>query len=168
VKVVVLLADKGTNNFPRGTLNLLNVGWGVTQLQPTGITPPHALAVFFEADLAECNRQFEVTIDLVGEDGSPVQIPSPAGPQPLRIVQPLLIPSPGGAPTGTVGRGNFMIESSPGLPVAPGTYTWRVSVSTNPPSYGSTSFYVAAPPQLPQFSFGVGMPPTGPEPPTGV
>ena len=36
MKVHVLLADKGTNNPQAGTLNLLNAGWGVTQVAAVG------------------------------------------------------------------------------------------------------------------------------------
>lgn len=158
MKVSVLLADKGTNNPAAGTLNLLNVGWGVTKLSGR-ITAPHAVAVFFEADLAECNRPVAVVLELVNDDGQVVDLPGPAGPQPMRLEQSLTIVPPGGAPTGTVGKANTLLEIAPGLPLAPGTYSWRVTVDGHHEEHWTASFYVAPPPAMPTFGFGGAQPP---------
>jgi hypothetical protein len=62
VKVDVLLADKGTSNPQAGTLNLLNVGWILTHLVPgpQPLTPPHAVAVFYEVKLHRCNKPVQM------------------------------------------------------------------------------------------------------------
>ena len=164
MKVLLLLADKGTANPNAGTLNILNVGWGVTHLLPTGQTAPSALAVFFEAELAECNRQHTVVIELLDEDGHSVSLPGPAGPQPMRIQNTLVVVPPPGAPTGTVGRANIYIEFSTGLPIPPGTYRWKLTVDGQEDDNWVTSFWVAPPPTMPHFGYPprVGGPPQAP------
>lgn len=146
----MLLADKGTQAAGAGTLNLLNVGWGTTQLAGD-LTPPHAVAVFLEAELAECNRALTVTVELLDQDGKPVELPGPAGPQPMRLEQGMTIAPPSGAPTGTPGKANILLEISPGLPLKPGTYRWRVHVEGKTHDAWAASFHVALPPSAPVF-----------------
>lgn len=150
MEVHVLLADKGTNNVPQGTLNLLNLGWVVAHSDGK-ITPPHAVAIFFEAELADCNRSLKIEIALLDDDGKVVELPGPAGPQPLRLEQTMTISPPGGAPTGTPGKANTLLEMHPGLPLGPGLYRWRVKVDGRGKDEWTTRFYVAAPPTMPSF-----------------
>jgi hypothetical protein len=157
VKVSVLLADKGSPS-PTG-LNLLNVGWSAAPLRMIGtppatvaVTGPMAVVAFIEADLSECNRQLKVEIELIDQDGHPVQVTGPAGPQPMRAEFPLLIPTQAGAPSGFPGRGNVMFEIVQGLPLAPGTYKWRVRIEGSEQEDWSTRFFVPPPP--PAIIFG--------------
>jgi len=136
MKISVLLADKGTPNPQQGTLNLLNVGWTQTVLRPAGsvvpggfLTPAHALAVFFEVEPRHCNHPIDLVLELLDEDGNPVQVPGPAGPQAMRITQQVIVQSPGGMPVGSPGTGNALIEIVPGLAIAPGGYEWRVGMA---------------------------------------
>lgn len=133
MKVNVLLADKGTQS-PQGTLNLLNVGWTQTPLQPSGLvgpglpvllTPPHAVAVFYEVEPKHCNHPIDLIVELVTEDGQAVSVPGPAGPQPMILTQPITVATPGGFPAGTPGIANAILEIFPGLPLEPGGYEWR-------------------------------------------
>ena len=135
MKVQVLLADRGTQNPQQGTLNLLNLGWKQTTLRasptpvPGGlITAAHVVAVFFEVEPQRCNRPIELVISLLTEDCAPVELPSPAGPQQVRITQAVTIASPGGVPMGTPGNGNAMVEIFPGLPIPEGAYRWNVTL----------------------------------------
>jgi hypothetical protein len=164
VKVSILLADKGTQN-PIGTLNLLNVGWSQTQLQPAApmlgapgaLTPPQVVAVFIEAEPAFCNRQIDLVLRLLS-DGHPVELPGPAGPQEMRLQQPLTIPTPMGAPVGSPGTVNLMLELFPGLPLAPGVYEWRVTIDEQEHDDWYARFQVLPGPAAgPQF----GAPPAG-------
>jgi hypothetical protein len=165
MKLSVLLADKGTQNPQAGTLNLLNAGWVQTQLRPAPpmmpglpgglITPPHAIAVFFEVEYNQCNRPIELVLELLNEDGRPVEIPGPAGPQQLRITQQVTIPSPGGVSLATPGNGNAMVEIFPGLPLAPGTYRWQATLDGESPDESSlAAFRVVPPAQPPVVAFG--------------
>lgn len=164
VKLYVLLADRGVQNAQTGTVSLLNVGWTVTQLRrvmgpgvPPGIAPlvtgPQVVVVFIEAELAMCNRALTLQMELLTEDGLVVDIPGPSGPQPVRLDQPIMVPSPSGVPTGFPGRATAMMELPTGLPLAPGIYRWQARVNGKEEDDWSARFYVAAPPQPPTFGF---------------
>ena len=168
MKIDVVLADKGTNNPAQGTLNLLNAGWVQTQLTPSPlaggqlITSPHIVVVFMEIEAARCNRPLELVIALLNEDGRPVEMPTPQGPQPVRVSSLVTIPSPAMAPIGAAGTGSAMIDIFPGLLVNPGTYRWSVSLDGEQHEEWYAVFRVLAAPQLPTFNFGAS---AAPEPP---
>jgi hypothetical protein len=164
VKIYVLLADKGTYNPQVGTLNLLNVGWAVTQLRRpiVGPTPEHApsppmvtsaqtVVVFIEAELGMCNKALILEIELLTEDGQLVEIQTPMGAQAVRLQQQIMIPSPAGVPTGFPGHATAMMELPQGLPLAPGIYRWQARVNGKVQDEWSAHFYVAPPLQPPTF-----------------
>ncbi len=164
MKIYVLLADRGTHNPQTGTLNLLNVGWAVTQLRrPPGpavpvppaplVTAAHVVVVFVEAELAMCNKNLVLEIELLSEDGEVVEIPGPSGPQAVRLEQQIMVPSPAGVPTGFPGHATSMMELPTGLPLAPGIYRWQARLNGKFEDDWSAHFYVAAPPQPPTFGF---------------
>jgi hypothetical protein len=164
VKIYVLLADRGSQNPHNGTLNLLNVGWSVTQLRRAmgpGIAPntgplvtgPQVVVVFIEAELAMCNRSHTLQIELLTEDGDVVEIQGPAGPQAVRLEQPIMVPSPAGVPTGFPGRATAMMELPTGLPLSPGIYRWQARVNGKEEDDWSARFFVAPPPQPATFGF---------------
>lgn len=169
MKVSVLLADKGTQN-PQGTVNLLNLGWSQTVLQPKPlnmpipnalITPPMVVAVFYEVEHTRCNHPIELILSLVTEDGEPVSLPGPAGPQPMEIRQQRVIQTPAGSPIATPGTGNTLLEIFPGLPLQPGGYAWTVGLDGLREDYWSASFRVLQPQVPPVFQLG-GTPSTPP------
>jgi hypothetical protein len=158
VKVAVLLADKG-NAAPTG-VNLLNVGWSMAPLRMLGappaamaVTGPIAVVAFIEADLADCNKQLPVEIELVDQDGHTVEVTGLAGPQPMKVQLPVMITTQPGAPSGFPGRAHIMFELSQGLPLAPGVYRWKVSVNGRTEDDWSVAFFVPPPPQ-PAVIFG--------------
>jgi hypothetical protein len=164
VKIYVLLADKGTSNPQTGTLNLLNVGWAVTQLRrplgpgahpavPLMVTAPQAVVVFIEAELGMCNKPFTLEIELLTEDGEVVEVQTPTGPQAVRLQQQIMVPSPAGVPTGFPGHATAMMELSQGLPLAPGIYRWQAKMNGKAEDEWSAHFYVAPPLQPPTFGF---------------
>lgn len=161
MKVTVLLADKGTQNPLQGTLNLLNAGWAQTMLTPIApgvlVTGPMAVAVFFEVEPRHCNHPIELLVELWTQDGEVVQVPGPAGPQPMRLQHSLTVASPGGVPAGTPGMANALLELA-GLPLRPDGYEWRVSLAGEHEAAWSARFVVVAPPQAPVF--GAPTPPT--------
>jgi hypothetical protein len=163
VQVHVLLADKGTQNPHGGTLNLLNAGWTVTQLRRLAgpgapppaplVTGPQAVVVFLEAELSMCNRPLTLEIELLSEDGEVVTLPGPAGSQPVRLEQKIMVPSPPGVPTGFPGRATAMMELPTGLPLRAGVYRWQVRVNGKQEDGWSAGFFVAAPPEPATFGY---------------
>lgn len=166
MKVSILLADKGTANPQSGTLNLLNIGWTHTALRPIPIptapglqptvqlmTPAHAIAVFLEVDHQHCNRPLQLVLSLVTEDGESVSVSGPAGPQPMRLTQSIVVPSPPRVPIGSPGTASTLIEIVPGLPLQPGTYNWRVEIDGETDENWRARFYVLPSPQQPTMTF---------------
>ncbi len=153
MKVAVLLADKGTVNPQVGTLNLLNVGWQVTHVNPQlGIgapLPPQAVAIFYEVDFDKCNRDIELKVELVNQDGNVIDLMGPAGPQPMILRQQIRVSSVAGMPNGSPGSGNLLLEFVPGPVLEPGGYEWRVTLAGVHNDDWSAKFHVMAPPQAP-------------------
>jgi hypothetical protein len=165
VKVTVLLADKGTNDPTRATLNLLGAGWSaqpaLIALGPEGpisVIPPHAVAVFFEVDPRHCNHAIEFVLELVTQDGQPVEVPGPAGPQIMRLAQPITVVSPAGMPIASPGVGNALLEFA-ALPIQPGGYEWRATLAGEHQEDWSARFHVLATQQLQPPVFGAPQPP---------
>lgn len=89
---------------------------------------------------------------LVDEDSlEPVSMPGPAGPQPMRISQSVTVIPPPGAPNGTPGRGNILLEMSAGLPLRPGSYRWKATLGDRHEDDWSARFFIHAPPTAPTF-----------------
>jgi hypothetical protein len=149
--VTVLLADKGSISPQLGTLNLLNVGWSRTRLAPIHgvigslITPPHAVAAFFRVERAYCDRSVELVFELFTAEGAPVDLPAPAGPQTMRVVQSIYIQSLGDLGRAFPGVGNYLIEIAPGLAIPPGGYEWRVQLAGVSNPHWCAPFYVSPP-----------------------
>jgi hypothetical protein len=165
VKVTVLLADKGTSNPAQSTLNLLNAGWSiqqaVTAIGPAGpvvVMPQHAVAVFSEVEPRLCNHPIDLLLELVTQDGQPVEVPGPAGPQIMSISQPITVVSPAGMPPGSPGLGNLLLEFSP-LPIQPGGYEWRVTLAGEHLEHWAARFQVVPTPQPQVPIFGTPPPP---------
>jgi hypothetical protein len=155
VKVNVILADTGSED-PAGKLNLLGAGWTVTPVARNGLTGDCAVAVMLEVPWEKCNRQIEVTLELVNEDGAVVVLPTAGGEVPLRVTQKVVVSAPPGAPNGSPGYNNLLAKFQGGLPLQPGIwYAWRVTVDdesrddwlarffvqrvASPPTFGATS-----------------------------
>jgi hypothetical protein len=170
VKVSVLLADKGSVNVQQGTLNLLNVGWTQTPLRPAGamipggyMTPAQAVAIFFEVDHKRCNREISLVLELINDDGRPVEVDGPAGPQKIQIAQSIVVQSPAGMPIGSPGTGNALIEIIPGLALPPGGYEWKVILDGQRDEDWSAHFVVLpVPPSPPTFGGPGSVEPTRP------
>jgi hypothetical protein len=160
MRVSILLADKGTNNPQAGTLNLLNVGWKATRLNPAPMVPggfitaAHAIAIFFEVEHQRCNHPIALVLRLVTEDGESVQMPGPNGPQDLVITQTITVVSPPGVPMGTLAPGNALVEILPGLPIPAGGYRWEATLDGQEDEDWIYSFRVAEAPQAAGVTFG--------------
>jgi hypothetical protein len=78
-------------------------------------------------------------------------VPSINGQQALRLRQTLTVPSIGGAPDGTPGRVNMLIEvQGGGLPLVPGqNYRWIAHVDGKTDEQWQAGFFAAVGPQPP-------------------
>jgi hypothetical protein len=147
-KVNVILADKGKQNQNMmGTLDLLNAGWANTAVRQVGpgmfLTPPMAVAIFYEADFSRGGRPINLELRLVDADGQTVEVPGPTGGQPM-VIRQAVRPRVTLAPPGTPVKGNLLFELHPGLPLQPDTsYTWRVQLDGQEKNEWSASFHVA-------------------------
>ena len=151
MKANVLLADTGTQDS-NGKLHLLGVGWSMITVGPNGLTGDSAVAVLLEVPWDKCNREIEVILELVNEDGKAVTLPTPAGEQQLRIVHRLVIPSPPGAPNGSPGHANLLAQFQGGLPLLPGVwYSWRVTVDKEIRDDWQAKFFVRRQQSPPTF-----------------
>ena len=154
MKLDVVLADTGTQD-PLGKLNLLGAGWSQTVIGPNGLTPDTAVAVFIEANWDECNRETEVVLELLNADLEPVVVPLASGPEPLRVVQRVTIPTPQGAPNGSPGSFTLLARFQGGLPLQPGSwYQWRATVEGRHEDNWKARFYVQRRPSVPTIGSG--------------
>lgn len=149
MKVQVLLADTGR---PTGanTLNLLNAGWSFTYGPPQ---PAQAVAVFLEVPWGHLNKQLNVQLELVDDEGQVQNVQFPDGPQPATISYPVLVGNVPGAPTATPGSTALFFELGPGALNLPAghRYTWKVSVDGEHEEAWEASFWVQPPMPEPQI-----------------
>jgi hypothetical protein len=129
------------------------------------LTSPHIVVAFFEVEHTLCNTPIELVLELITEDGQPVVVPSPTGPQAVRVTSVVTVPSPAMAPIAAPGAANAMIEIFPGLPIQPGTYRWQVTLAGEHHEDWYAAFRVLPTPQMPQFTFGAAAPTPPPQPP---
>lgn len=140
MKVNVILADTGRPTGS-GTLNLLNAGWTFTSGPPQ---PAQAVAVFIEAPWDQLNRQLDLALELVDDNGQVVDVQTPDGVAPAQLTQPTIISNVPGAPNGTPGSTVVFMELGPGvLQLSAGRrYTWRLSIDGQHEESWEASFWV--------------------------
>lgn len=125
MKVTMLLADAAQS--VGGKLYILGGGWSVAGPGPVTM----AIALKVEVPWDQTNRQHQVRIDLVTEDGHPVTIPHNPGeePQPVEFEAGFEVGRPPGLRAGTPLDTAFAINVH-GLPIPPdGRYAWRVHIN---------------------------------------
>jgi hypothetical protein len=151
VKINIILADIGVQDAS-GKLNLLGAGWSTIGVLPNGLTSDIAIAVNIEVPWDQCNRELDFAIELVDEDSQPFQVPVGEEMQPLRLAQKLVVPTIPGAPNGTPGSHNVLLQLKGGLPLTPGrSYKWRAVVDGKEDEAGEARFYVLRQPSTPTF-----------------
>jgi hypothetical protein len=103
-----------------GKLYVMGGGWNLIGPGPA----PFALAGVLELDWDEANRPYRLEIDLVTEDGRPVQIPGPTGELPVHIGMDVEAGRPAGVRAGTPLNVPIAINIG-ALPIAPDArYSW--------------------------------------------
>ncbi len=120
MKVTLLLADAA--QAVGGKLYIMGGGWSVTGPGPV----PSALAIKIEVPWTEANRTHNFTLELLDEDGQPVQ---PEGQdQPVRADGQFEVGRPPGLPEGTPIDVPLALNVPPVQLVPGGRYTWRLQI----------------------------------------
>lgn len=119
MRLTFLLADSA--QVQSGKLYILGGGWNFTGPQPG----PGAIAGIIHVGWNETNQDHVLAFGLVRDDGEPFMVPTPMGPQPLRVEMKFQIGKPPGVPAGSELNVPFAFNLGP-LPFESGRrYEWR-------------------------------------------
>lgn len=120
----IILCDAARADPSTGKLHMLGAGWTMMGTP----TSPHAVAIMVQVPWDRANEKLPVRIELLDDDGKPVEIPGDAGPQPIQGEAELEVGRPPGFSHGSPLSAVFALNVAP-LPLAPGRYEWRASVA---------------------------------------
>jgi hypothetical protein len=147
VRATLLLADHAV--VAEGKLYINGGGWSVT----TG-GAPSAIAVKLDVPWDRTNQRLQLRLRLVGQDGEPVVVPGPEGPQPVVIAAEAEVGRPPGLAHGADIDFPLAFQIGP-LPLEPGQRyqwvldidgetreDWRLTFSTRPAPSAPTTYVV--------------------------
>jgi hypothetical protein len=138
----ILLADSAAHDQQNGKIHALGLGWSKT----TTPLPPQAIILLIKVPWTQANEQHQLEIELVDADGHPVTVPGQLGEQPVKIGGSFETGRPAGIPSGTPLDVALTFNIGQGMPLAPGRYTWVLTINGEKREDWSTSFLVAATP----------------------
>ena len=122
MRATLLLADHAV--VADGKLYINGGGWSVTGPGPM----PSAIAVKLDVPWDRANRRLQLRLRLVDQDGDPVLLPSPEGPQPVLIEGEAEIGRPAGLLPGADVDFPLAFQIGP-LPLAAGQrYEWVLDI----------------------------------------
>lgn len=116
------------------------VGAGWETLNGPG---PMGIGVIFEVSWNETNIPSRLKIDLVDQDGHPVVVPTPAGPQPVLVEAGFEVGRPPGSLHGASFVGTFAFNTAPIPFQHSGRYRWRLFVNEEANDEWQRAFTVA-------------------------
>lgn len=147
MRATLLLADHAV--VAEGKLYINGGGWSVT----TG-GAPSAIAVKLDVPWDRTNQRLQLRLRLVGQDGEPVVVPGPEGPQPVVIAAEAEVGRPPGLAHGADIDFPLAFQIGP-LPLEPGQRyqwvldidgetreDWRLTFSTRPAPSAPTTYVV--------------------------
>lgn len=147
MRATLLLADHAV--VAEGKLYINGGGWSVT----TG-GAPSAIAVKLDVPWDRTNQRLQLRLRLVGQDGEPVVVPGPEGPQPVVIAAEAEVGRPPGLAHGADIDFPLAFQIGP-LPLQPGQRyqwvldidgetreDWRLTFSTRPAPSAPTTYVV--------------------------
>jgi hypothetical protein len=121
VKVVMLLCDAA--QVADGKLYVLGGGWSQTGPDPV----PSAIAMKLDVGWDETNTVHHWELFLEDSDGQPVFVATPEGNHPIEVRGDFEVGRPAGVAPGTPIDVPIAVGFGP-LPLAPGRFTWRLTV----------------------------------------
>jgi hypothetical protein len=99
-------------------------GWNVTGPGPSSF----ALAGVIELEWHEANQPRQLRIELLNEDGRPVEVQTPTGQHPVLIEVNVEVGRPPGVPQGTAFNAPIAVNVPP-IPIPPGgRFVWQFSI----------------------------------------
>jgi hypothetical protein len=87
----------------------------------------NAVALMIQVPWDRTNQKLPVRVELVTDDGQPVSMPGPTGPQPIVSQIELEVGRPAGIAPGSTLSAVFAVNVAP-MSLSPGRYEWRASV----------------------------------------
>jgi hypothetical protein len=117
--------------------------WTMTGPQPSA----QGIAILLWVPWHEANRKIDVSLQLLNEDGSPVNVPGPVGPMvPLQVDAQFEVGRPAGVREGSELPIPIPVNVGP-LPLTPGSrYVWQLTVNGETHEDWRASFDVRAMP----------------------
>ena len=147
MRATMLLADHAV--VADGKLYINGGGWSVT-----GPGAPSAIAIKLDVPWDRANQQLRLRLRLIGQDGEPVLVPGPQGPQPVEITGEAEIGRPVGLVHGADIDFPLAFQIGP-LPLEAGQryqwvldidgetrQDWHLTFSTRPASGGQATYVV--------------------------
>lgn len=123
MKLTMLLCDAA--QAVNGKLYILGGGWNVTGPQPAA----SAIALQIDVPWDEANKQHNLKLVLVTDDGKPVMVPTPTGERPVELGAQFEVGRPAGHRAGAPISVAVAINIGP-LPLRPDSrFEWRGSIN---------------------------------------
>lgn len=119
VEVQVILCDAAVADAS-GKLHMLGAGWSLT----ASPTSPHAVALLIKVPWDRTNQKLPLMLELLDADGAPVELTD----GPIGVQAEIEVGRPPGIPAGIMLDSAFTVGLGP-LPLLPGRYQWRASLS---------------------------------------
>ncbi|WP_250284220.1 MULTISPECIES: DUF6941 family protein [unclassified Frankia] len=136
MKVTMILCDAA--QVSEGKLYILGGGWNVAGPGPF----PAAIGMLIEVPWDHGNRPLTLHLELHEEDGSPVVLPGPVGPQPIKVEARVEVGRTAGAAKGSPLTAPLAINMTP-FPLTPGRrYTWKARIEEEPEDAWEVGFQV--------------------------
>lgn len=148
IRVDLVLADYAHVDTALGKVSLIGGGWS-TLVNNGQFVGPIAVVIFLEVPWDQTNIAHEWALRLLGADGQPVVVQSPAGPQEVHVAGQFEAGRPTGTPRGTPIGLQPMAANFQGLPLEPGRYEFRFFIDgeTHEGWYRAFSVVASAPQQ---------------------
>lgn len=153
-QVNIALADYAADDAG-GKVNVIGKGLAVIGYDARqNISTPFVLVLDVWVPAEVLPAEFPIDIALIDDSGELVELPTPMGPQKLRIAQVVEVKPPLAFSNAVAkhigGRANLTVNFNTGLPLAPnGLYTWRIELDGDETYQWAYPFAVAGPPTPP-------------------
>lgn len=123
IEAILILCDSAVAD-PSGKVHMLGAGWSTTG-SPTA---PQAVVAMLKIPWDRANQPQPLQLQLLNSDGVPVTVSTPEGPMLLGTEGAVEVGRPPGLAHGSSLDSPFVL-SVPPLPLPPGRYEWRLTIS---------------------------------------